>query len=462
MRNADNIANVEALGIDMMGFIFWQHSKRYVTSLPKYMPGKSVKRIGVFVDAPINEVARIAKKAQLWGVQLHGSESASYIDNLRKHPAMRGVAIIKAIGVSNHLPMPDTSAYEKNCTMLLFDTASPTRGGTGRHFAWSKLLEYHGNLPFILSGGISPDDAEALQALRHPRMIGIDLNSQFETAPAEKDVYLLKDFLNKLKPNRTTMNRINRLFEQKKNNIISLYFCAGHPSPDSATQIITTLAASGIDMIEVGIPFSDPMADGPVIQDAATKALRGGMTLRKLFEQLSNIRSLVDIPLILMGYLNPIVHYGFEDFCRDCARCGIDGMILPDLPFADYLNHYKPIADRYGLRIIMLITPETSEERIRLIDSHTEGFIYMVSSAATTGAQKSFDETKQEYFRRINAMNLRNPRMIGFGISNKQTLESAQANAAGAIIGSKFVTLLKEAEGDADKALDRLFAALAE
>ena len=189
------------------------------------------------------------------------------------------------------------------------------------------------------------------------------------------------------------MNRINRLFEEKRQGILSLYFCAGHPSPDSTADIIRTLASRGIDMLEVGIPFSDPMADGPVIQDAATKALRGGMSLRKLFTQLEGIRRDVDIPLVLMGYLNPIFHFGFEAFCRQCAECGIDGMIIPDLPFRDYMEHYKPVADRYGLRIIMLITPETSEERIRFIDEHTDGFIYMVSSASTTWAQKHFDDT---------------------------------------------------------------------
>ena len=160
-----------------------------------------------------------------------------------------------------------------------------------------------------------------------------------------------------------------------------------------------------------------------------------------------------------MGYLNPIMQYGFEAFCQSCVEVGVDGMIIPDLPYADYMADYKAIADRYDLKMIMLITPETSEERVRLIDAHTSGFIYMVSSAATTGAQQSFNEQKQAYFRRINAMNLRNPRMIGFGISNKQTLESAQANAAGAIIGSKFVTLLKESK-NADEALDKLFDAL--
>ena len=162
-----------------------------------------------------------------------------------------------------------------------------------------------------------------------------------------------------------------------------------------------------------------------------------------------------------MGYLNPILQYGIERFCESCVNSGVSGVIIPDLPFKDYLDSIKPVADRYDLRVIMLITPETSEERIRFIDEHTDGFIYMVSSAATTGAQSSFDEQKQAYFRRINAMNLRNPRMIGFGISNKQTLQSAQANAAGAIIGSKFVNLLDQ-EKDADRALDRLFEALAQ
>ena len=162
-----------------------------------------------------------------------------------------------------------------------------------------------------------------------------------------------------------------------------------------------------------------------------------------------------------MGYLNPIMQYGIEAFCQSCVEAGVSGMIIPDLPFDDYLTQVKPVADRYDLRVIMLITPETSDERIRFIDDNTDGFIYMVSSAAITGAQKSFDEAKQQYFRRIDLMHLRNPRMIGFGISNAQTLKAAQDNAAGAIIGSKFVTLLDEAAGDADVALDRLFAALA-
>lgn len=257
------------------------------------------------------------------------------------------------------------------------------------------------------------------------------------------------------------MNKINKLFtENKDKKLLSLYFCAGCPTLEGTADVIKTLERRGISMIEVGIPFSDPMADGPVIQDAATKALRNGMSLRLLFSQLKAIKDEVKIPLVLMGYLNVMLQYGIEEFCKSCVECGVSGAIIPDLPFKDYMEQVKPVADKYDIRIIMLITPETSEERIRFIDEHTDGFVYMVSSASTTGAQKSFDEAKQEYFQRINAMNLRNPRMIGFGISNKQTLESSQANAAGAIIGSKFVQLLEQANGDADKALDELFEAL--
>jgi tryptophan synthase alpha chain len=256
------------------------------------------------------------------------------------------------------------------------------------------------------------------------------------------------------------MNKINQLFENNQGRkLLSLYFCAGCPTLDNTGEVIKTMQRRGIDMIEVGIPFSDPLADGPVIQSAATQALKNGMSLKKLFGQLKDIKDEVQIPLVLMGYLNPILHYGIEAFCQSCVESGISGAIIPDLPFKDYQDIVKPVADKYDLRIIMLITPETSEERIRFIDDHTDGFIYMVSSAAITGAQKSFDDAKQEYFRRINGMNLRNPRMIGFGISNKQTLEAAQQNAAGAIIGSKFVTLLNESK-DADEALDKLFDAL--
>lgn len=251
------------------------------------------------------------------------------------------------------------------------------------------------------------------------------------------------------------MNRINQLFSSKTRDILSIYFCAGHPTLDSVVNIITTLQKNSVDMIEIGIPFSDPMADGPVIQNAATKALRNGMSLENLFSQLKDIRKEVNIPLVLMGYLNPIMQYGFEKFCASCKETGIDGMIIPDLPFNEYMENYKKIAESYDVRVIMLITPETSEERIRLIDTNTNGFIYMVSSAAITGAQKDFDSKKRDYFKKINAMGLLNPRMVGFGISNKQTFDAACENASGGIIGSKFVSLMEE-EQDAEKAIKKL------
>lgn len=256
------------------------------------------------------------------------------------------------------------------------------------------------------------------------------------------------------------MNKIDQLFSSdSQRKLLSLYFCAGSPTADCTTDVILAMQERGIDMVEVGIPFSDPMADGPVIQSAATKSLRNGTTLRRIFQDLLAIKERVSIPLVLMGYLNPIMQYGFEPFFASCKESGVSGVIIPDLPFEDYLRDIRPLATKYGVRVVMLITPETSEERIRFIDENTDGFIYMVSSAAVTGAQKSFNERKLDYFRRINAMNLKHQRMIGFGISNKQTLQSAQDNARGAIIGSRFVQLLDEA-GDANKALDRLFEAL--
>ena len=256
------------------------------------------------------------------------------------------------------------------------------------------------------------------------------------------------------------MNKINQLFaDHKDSKLLSLYFCAGCPTLEGTGDVIKTLEKRGISMIEVGMPFSDPLADGPVIQSAGTVALKNGMTLKLLLSQLKAIKDDVNIPLIIMGYLNPIMHFGIEKFFAACADAGVSGTIIPDLPFADYQKVVKPIADRYDIRVIMMITPETSEERIRFIDDNTDGFIYMVSSASVTGAQSNFDDAKQAYFNKVNVMKLRNPRMIGFGISNKQTLESAQNNAAGAIIGSKFVSLLNETM-DADKAITALFDAL--
>lgn len=255
------------------------------------------------------------------------------------------------------------------------------------------------------------------------------------------------------------MNRINQLFNNNKKDILSIYFCAGAPTLDGTADVIRALEKHGVSMIEIGIPFSDPMADGIVIQNAATEALRNGMSLKILFEQLRHIRREVKIPLVLMGYLNPIMQFGFENFCRKCVDCGIDGVIIPDLPFRDYKERYRIIAQRYGINVIMLITPETSEERVREIDTYTDGFIYMVSSAATTGAQQDFNEQKRSYFKKIEDMNLNNPLMVGFGISNKATFQAACEHAAGAIIGSRFVTLLEE-EKDPEKAILKLKEAL--
>ena len=256
------------------------------------------------------------------------------------------------------------------------------------------------------------------------------------------------------------MNRIDNLFEKEKNGVLSVYFTAGFPQLNDTVPVIQSLEKNGVKLIEIGIPFSDPMADGPVIQSSGSKALKNGMSLSILFNQLSSVRDSVKIPLVLMGYLNPILQFGFDNFCAEAKRCGIDGVIIPDLPFEDYLENYKSIAEAQNLHIIMLITPETSEERIRLIDSHTGGFIYMVSAASVTGAKSSFSEDNLAYFRRVNAMQLKNPRMIGFGISNKSTFDAACNNASGAIIGSKFVTLL-ESEDTIDGAVEGLIKAIA-
>jgi len=238
------------------------------------------------------------------------------------------------------------------------------------------------------------------------------------------------------------MNRIEILFNKKQKNILSIYFTAGYPQFEDTLTVIKELETQGADMIEIGIPFSDPMADGPVIQQSGTQALTNGMSLHKLFSQLETVRNDVNIPLIMMGYLNPVMQFGLEKFCRTCSETGIDGVIIPDLPFKDYIESFKALGEKYGIEFIMLITPETSDERIRLIDKNTSGFIYMVSTASTTGAKDSFDEKTLNYFRRIDAMNLKNPRLIGFGISNRTTLAAAFANANGAIIGSEFIRLL--------------------
>jgi len=237
--------------------------------------------------------------------------------------------------------------------------------------------------------------------------------------------------------------RIRSLFSQKSSRILSVYFTAGYPQKDATMPILNALQAGGVDLVEIGIPFSDPMADGPVIQHSSQLALQNGMSLKVLFDQLESMRPTIHIPVLLMGYVNVIMQYGLEAFCTSCRRVGIDGVILPDLPLDEYLQVFKPVMDAYGLSMVLLITPETSDERIRLIDAHTDSFIYMVSSASITGAQSSFGVGKVAYFKRINAMNLKNPRLVGFGISNKATVEAAWEHASGAIIGSRFIECLR-------------------
>ena len=232
--------------------------------------------------------------------------------------------------------------------------------------------------------------------------------------------------------------RISELFDTDK-KLVSIYFTAGFPKLNDTVKIIENLEKSGVDLIEIGLPFSDPLADGPTIQESSTKALRNGMTTELLFEQLSGIRQRVNIPLIIMGYFNPVMQYGVEAFCQQCEDIGIDALILPDLPLREYQLHYKEIFNRHGLDLIYLITPQTPEERIRAIDQMSNSFIYMVSSSSTTGAKAGFSEENQEYFKRIADMKLKNPTLVGFGISDKNSFDQATAHSQGAIIGSAFI-----------------------
>ena len=234
------------------------------------------------------------------------------------------------------------------------------------------------------------------------------------------------------------MNRINQKLQENK-KLLSIYFTAGYPNLDDTVPILKALQDSGVDMVEIGLPFSDPLADGPTIQESSTAALKNGMHTELLFEQLKDIREHIHIPLILMGYFNPMLQYGVEDFCKKCAEIGIDGIIMPDLPLDVYQEEYEAIFKQHGLINIFLITPQTSEERIRAIDRASEGFIYMVSSASTTGAKTGFGETQNLYFERIAALGLSSPQIVGFGISNADTFKAATVKAKGAIIGSAFI-----------------------
>lgn len=239
------------------------------------------------------------------------------------------------------------------------------------------------------------------------------------------------------------MNRINKKLQEDK-KLLSIYFTAGYPNLEDTVPIIHELEKAGVDMIEIGLPFSDPLADGPTIQESSTAALQNGMTTEKLFQQLADIRSTVSIPLIIMGYFNPVLQYGVEAFCAKCQELGIDGLILPDLPFDVYEADYKSMFEQYGLKMAFLITPQTSDERIRQIDSASDGFIYMVSSASTTGAKNGFGQEQNEYFERIASLKLENPQIVGFGISNSETFQAATAKTKGAIIGSAFIKHLNQ------------------
>ncbi len=232
-------------------------------------------------------------------------------------------------------------------------------------------------------------------------------------------------------------NRITNLFNSGKKDLLSVYFTAGYPYLDSTATIIENLADSGADLVEIGIPFSDPIADGPTIQNSNFKALKNGITLPQIFEQIKDIRQKTAVPLILMGYI-------IEAFCRKCEETGIDGVILPDLPVIDYQRFYQPVFEKYGLQNIFLITPQTSDERIRMIDQHSNGFIYMVSSSSTTGAKSGIESAQVTYFNRIHDLKLKNPLMIGFGISNHESFQTACLYASGAIIGSAFINLLEK------------------
>jgi tryptophan synthase alpha chain len=238
------------------------------------------------------------------------------------------------------------------------------------------------------------------------------------------------------------MSRIKDLFERKKKRILNMYCTAGYPQLNSTVEVMKSLQNSGADLIELGMPYSDPLADGPVIQASGMKALQNGMTISKLFDQLEGFRKEINVPVILMGYLNPLLQYGFEKFCSKAAEVGVDGLIIPDIPVYEYENEYKPIIEKYGLDFIFLVTPETSEERISKIDSLSSGFVYAVSSSSITGSDKDFSPV-EAYLERLSNMRLKNPILVGFGIKDRQTFDTACKYANGAIIGSAYIKALE-------------------
>ena len=255
------------------------------------------------------------------------------------------------------------------------------------------------------------------------------------------------------------MNRLKLLFGNKDRNILSVYFTAGFPEKESTVEIICELEKQGVDMIEVGVPFSDPMADGEVIQRSSYRALNNGMTLSLLLDQVAEARKVCRLPLVLMGYLNPMMQYGMEALFERCRETGIDALIIPDLPFNEYMKHYKMLCDRYDIPVIMLVTPETSLERVMLIDENCGGFIYMVSSASTTGTKERFSKEQENYFKKMNSVSFRNRRLIGFGISYPETYETVCHYSSGGIVGSMFIKCL-ERNGSVKDAVSELMSVL--
>ena len=239
------------------------------------------------------------------------------------------------------------------------------------------------------------------------------------------------------------MNLIYNILKEKSSNNLSIYFTAGFPELHDTTKVIRELSNANVDFIEVGLPYSDPLADGPTIQKSSQKALQNGINLDIVFDQLLQIKGTIKTPLVLMGYLNQLLKYGEEKFCQKVVDCGIDTLILPDLPMVEYENHYQSLFDSYGINNVFLITPQTTDERILKIDSYTKSFIYMVASSAITGAKGEISEEQIAYFKRIKSMNLKSKLIIGFGISDHQTFSKACEFAHGAIIGSAFIENLE-------------------
>jgi tryptophan synthase alpha chain len=238
------------------------------------------------------------------------------------------------------------------------------------------------------------------------------------------------------------MSRIKELFEKKEHNILNVYCTTGYPQLNSTRDVMKALQDNGADLIELGVPYSDPLADGPVIQASGSKAIQNGMTVSKLFEQLKDFRKEIYVPIVLMGYINQVFQYGFERFCAEAEKLGIDGLIFPDLPMYEYENEYKEIIKKYNLDFIFLVTPETSEERIKKLDSLSSGFLYAVSSSSTTGNEKDFSTT-ENYLKKLQGLNLKNPVLVGFGIKDKETFSTACKYANGAIIGTAYIKALE-------------------